>query len=333
LTVEVTRGDLVESLHRVDACAVDVRGGVRFVRGDVDRPVYLRSSAKPFIAGAVVAGGAVERFGFEQREIAVMSASHYGEPFHVAAVRSILSKIGLDESALQCGPQMPYDEASARAMIRGDIEPSAIFNNCSGKHAGILALSLMLGADVTTYLDIDHPAERRILEFCARVHDDDAATWPIGVDGCGIPVYATSLRRAALAFARLADPSSYQHATDAQALHVIASAMRAFPEYVAGTNQLDTVLMQTSGNIVCKTGAEGVHGAGIVDQGCGYASKVIDGNGRARAPGTIAALRALGAIDTDSYAQLERLAHPPVRNWAGDSVGEIRANDFSDGAV
>jgi L-asparaginase II len=331
LTVEVTRGDLVESLHRVDACAVDVRGRVRFVRGDVDRPVYLRSSAKPFIAGAVVAGGAVERFGFEQREVAVMSASHYGEPFHIAAVRSILSKIGLDESALRCGPQMPYDEASARAMIRGDIEPTAIYNNCSGKHAGILALSLMLDADVTTYLDVRHPAQQRILEFCARVHDDDAATWPLGVDGCGIPVYATSLRRAALAFARLADPSSYEHAADARALHVVASAMRTFPEYVAGTNQLDTVLMQASDNVVCKTGAEGVHGVGVVDKGYGYASKVIDGNGRARAPGTITALRALGAIDGDAFARLERLAQPPVLNWAGHSVGEIRATDFLDG--
>jgi L-asparaginase II len=331
LTVEVTRGDLVESLHRVDACAVDVRGRVRFVRGDVDRPVYLRSSAKPFIAGAVVAGGAVERFGFEQREVAVMSASHYGEPFHIAAVRSILSKIGLDESALRCGPQMPYDEASARAMIRGDIEPTAIYNNCSGKHAGILALSLMLDADVASYLDVDHPAQQRILEFCARVHDDDAATWPLGVDGCGIPVYATSLRRAALAFARLADPSSYEHAADARALHVVASAMRTFPEYVAGTNQLDTVLMQASDNVVCKTGAEGVHGVGVVDKGYGYASKVIDGNGRARAPGTITALRALGAIDADAFARLERLAQPPVLNWAGHSVGEIRATDFLDG--
>jgi L-asparaginase II len=194
-------------------------------------------------------------------------------------------------------------------------------------------LSLLLHADVAKYLEVDHPAQQRILEFCAHVHDDDAATWPIGVDGCGIPVYATSLRRAALAFARLADPSNYEREVDAHALHVIASAMRAFPQYVAGTNQLDTVLMQTSDNIVCKTGAEGVHGVAIVDRGCGYASKVIDGNGRARAPGTIAALRALGAIDADSYVRLERLARPAVRNWAGDAVGEIRATEFADVAV
>jgi L-asparaginase II len=328
LTVEVTRGDLIESLHRVSACAVDVRGGALLARGDVDVPIYLRSSAKPFIAGAIVAAGAVERFGFERREIAVIAASHYGEPFHVRAVRSILEKIGLDESALQCGPQMPYDEASLRAMIRENVEPSAIYNNCSGKHAGILALCTILGADVATYLELRHPAQQRILQFCARVHDGDAATWPLGVDGCGIPVYATSLRKAALAFARLADPSQYAVEDDARALAVVADAMRAHPEYVSGTGQLDTVLMQTSDDLVCKTGAEGVHGVGIVSRAVGYASKVTDGNGRARAPGTVAALRGLGALDDAAYAQLQPYAEPIVSNWAGRPVGAIRARGF-----
>jgi L-asparaginase II len=331
LTIEVTRGDLIESLHRVDACAVDVRGHVLLARGDVERPVYLRSSAKPFIAAAVVAAGAVERFGLDERELAVMAASHYGEPFHVAAARSILAKIGLDESALQCGAQMPFDEATARAMIRAGAEPAAIYNNCSGKHAGILALSKMLGADVATYLELDHPAQQRILEFCARVHDDDAATWPIGVDGCGIPVYATSLRKAALAFARLAAPSEFAIEKDARALRVVADAMRRHPEYVSGTGQLDTVLMQSSANLICKGGAEGVHGVGVADAGYGYASKVLDGNGRARGPGTIAALHGLGAIDDATFARLRLLAHPNVSNWAGRVVGDIHARGFADG--
>ncbi|HEY1428624.1 MAG TPA: asparaginase [Candidatus Tumulicola sp.] len=328
MTVEITRGDLVESLHRVSACAVDAAGSVIFSRGDVDVPIYLRSSAKPFIAGAIVAAGAVERFGFDEREVAVIAASHYGEPFHVEAVRSILSKIGLDENALQCGPQMPYDEASARAMIREGIEPTPIYNNCSGKHAGILALSLILGADVATYLELHHPAQQRILEFCARAHDDDAKTWPIGIDGCGIPVYATSLRKAALAFARLADPSRYAVEEDARALAIVANAMRAHPQYVSGTRQLDTVLMQTCDDIVCKSGAEGVHGAGVVRRGIGYASKVTDGNGRARGPATVSALRALGAIDAAAFAKLQPYAEPAITNWAGYAVGEVRARGF-----
>jgi L-asparaginase II len=328
LTVEVTRGDLIESLHRVSACAVDVRGRVLLSRGDVDVPIYLRSSAKPFIAGTVVAAGAVERFGLTPPEITVMAASHYGEPFHIDAVRSILAKIGLDESALQCGPQLPFDEASMRAMIRAETEPTSIYNNCSGKHAGILALSIILGADTGSYLELYHPAQQRILAFCARAHDDDPSTWPIGVDGCGIPVYATSLRRCALAFARLADPASYAIEDDARALAVVADAMRANPAYVSGTNQLDTVLMQTSPDLVCKGGAEGVHGVGIVGRGIGYASKVIDGNGRGRGPGTVAALRALGALDDAAFAKLQSFGEPVVTNWAGRAVGAIRARGF-----
>ncbi|HZY98859.1 MAG TPA: asparaginase, partial [Candidatus Baltobacteraceae bacterium] len=220
LVVEVTRENLVESTHRVAACAVDARGNVLFSSGDVEAPVYLRSSAKPFIAAAGVKAGVVERFGLDSREIAVMAASHFGQPFHVEAVAAILGKIGLDESALQCGTHAPYDEASAQALQRAGIAPTPIYNNCSGKHAGILALCLTIGADPKTYLEVSNPAQRSILDFCARVSDDDAATWPLGVDGCGIPVYATPLRRAALSFARLATLDGVD-AADARALGVV----------------------------------------------------------------------------------------------------------------
>jgi len=324
LNVEVTRGGLVESVHHVAACAVDTRGNVLFASGDVDTPVYLRSSAKPFIAAAAIKAGVVERFGFNSREIAIMAASHFGEPFHVAAVASILEKIGLDESALQCGTHSPYDEASARALRESGVAPTPIYNNCSGKHAGILALCLTIGADPATYLDASNPAQRAILAFCARVSDDDAATWPLGVDGCGIPVYATALRRAALSFARLAAPEGMDPA-DARALARVRDAMAAHPEYVAGTNQLDTVLMQRAGpKIVCKGGAEGVHGVAAIERRLGFVSKVCDGAGRARGPSTVAALRALNVIDEDEATELVRFGRPIVYNRAGRPVGEIR---------
>ena len=325
MVVEVTRGDLVESTHHVAACAVDPRGDVVFSAGNVEDLVYLRSSAKPFIAAAAMEAGVRERFGLEPREIAVMAASHFGEPFHVAAVESILSKIGLDVTALQCGTHLPYDEASARALVRQGIEPSAIYNNCSGKHAGILALCVAIGADTATYLEADNPAQRAILELCARVSDDDARTWPLGVDGCGIPVYATSLRHAALSFARLADPSGLA-ARDADALRAVRDAMVAFPEYVAGTGQLDSMLMQVGdGAIACKGGAEGVHGVAAIAAGLGYVSKVRDGAGRARGPSTVAALQRLGVLDAEKSAKLKRFGRPIVYNRAGRAVGEIRA--------
>jgi L-asparaginase II len=324
LLVEVTRGDLVESVHRVAACAVDASGRVVYRAGDVDVPVYLRSAAKPLIAAAVVEAGASERFDLEQREIAVIAASHSGEPMHVDAVLSILRKIGADVSALQCGAHLPYDEAAANALRRAGREPTALHNNCSGKHAGILALCKVVGADPTTYLNAENPAQRRILEFCARLSDDDPASWPVATDGCGIPVYATSLRRAARSFARLASLDGILD-RDAEALRVVRDAMLAYPQYVAGSGQLDTELMRAgNGNLVSKAGAEGVHGIAAVAQGYGYASKVIDGAARARGPSTIAALHLLGVLDEHKMAELARFARPKVYNRAGCEVGKIR---------
>jgi L-asparaginase II len=327
LLVDVTRGDYVESVHRVAACAADANGRVQFAAGDIESPVYLRSTAKPFIAAAAIQAGVAERFGLEPREIAVMTASHVGEPFHVAAVESILRKIGLDASALQCGVHAPYDEAAAAALRRTDTAPTVLHNNCSGKHAGILALCLAIGADIATYLRVDNPAQQRILALCARVSDDDATRWPLAVDGCGIPVYATGLRNAATSFARLATLAEVDDA-DARALEVVRDAMLAYPQYVAGTSQFDTELMIAgAGNLVSKAGAEGVQGASAVAEGYGFAAKVVDGASRARGPASISALARLGLLDEVKAARLARFARPAVYNRAGVAVGEIAVRD------
>jgi L-asparaginase II len=325
LTVEVTRGQLVESVHRVAACAVDAKGSVLYRAGNIDVPVYLRSAAKPFIAAAIIESGADRAFGLEEREIAVIAASHSGEAMHVQAARSILTKIGMDETALQCGIHYPYDEASATELRRSGEPPSTLHNNCSGKHAGILALCKLIGADPATYLLAENPAQQRILEFCARLSDDDAATWPVATDGCGIPVYATSLRHAARSFARFGSLTDLRD-DDARALRIVRDAMVAHPEYVAGTGQLDTELMISGGKtLVAKAGAEGVHGVAAIALGYGYASKVLDGSARARGPTTIGALRSLGVLDVRQEAGLARFGRPNVYNRAGYAVGEIRA--------
>jgi L-asparaginase II len=324
MRVEVTRGDLVESVHHVAACAATARGDVIFETGDIESPVFLRSTAKPFIAAAAIEAGVRERFEFDMREIAVMSASHVGEPFHIAAVRSILRKIGLDESALQCGAHLPYDEAVAHDMLRHGHGPTAINNNCSGKHAGILALCRVLGSDVATYMDVNNPAQQHILAFCARLSDDDPATWPLGIDGCGIPVYATGLRKAAMAFARFGSLTNLA-ARDAQALLVVRDAMVSHPEYVSGTGQFDTRVMTAgAGAIACKSGAEGVHGLTLIPQGLGLVSKVLDGTARARGPATMASLRALGSPVAHA-TDLATFVEPIVYNRAGRPVGVIRA--------
>ncbi len=323
MVVEVTRGDLVESVHHVAVCAARADGEVIFGAGDIESPVFLRSTAKPFIAAAAIEAGVREAFDLDMREIAVMSASHVGEPFHLEAVRSILRKIGMDESALQCGAHDPYDEGAARAMIERGETAGAVCNNCSGKHAGILAMARVIGADTSTYLDVRNPVQQRILAFCARLSDDDPAAWPLGVDGCGIPVYATALRRAAIAFARFASLTGVP-SRDAMALLAVRDAMVSHPEYVSGTGAFDTVLMQAAGGAVaCKSGAEGVHGAALIPTGAGVVSKVLDGAARARAPVTMDALRVLGAAVAGA-PEVAGFVRPVVYNRAGRAVGEIR---------
>lgn len=323
--VYVTRGALAESVHAIVACAVDASGTVALEYGDIDAPIYLRSAAKPFIAAAVLASRANERFGFDEREIAVMAASHNGEPEHVAAVSSILEKIGLDEGALQCGAHAPAYDPAAAALAASGAKPSALHNNCSGKHAGILALCRARGYDRATYLALEHPAQQEILALCGRLLGEDPTRMPLGVDGCGIPVFATSMRRAARAFARFATLDEVDDA-DAIALELVRYAVAAEPFYIGGTARFDSVLPQaTRGRIIGKAGAEGVHADALLDQGLGLALKIVDGARRAVPPATMALLGELGALEPSARASLEGFAASDVTNIAGAVVGAIRA--------
>lgn len=309
--VAVIRGGVVESVHNVAGYAVDARGNAVFSFGAVDVPIYLRSAAKPFIAAAAVAAGVVERFGLEPREIAVMAASHSAESFHLESVRSILRKIGLDESALRCGPEPPF------------LEP--ITNNCSGKHAGILALCIAIGADPATYLDPSNAAQQRILGFCARASDERLETLTIAVDGCGIPVYATTLQKAALSYRRLATLDDLDPA-DARALRVVRDAMIRNPEYMSGTGEFDAAMIRAyEGSLVCKGGAEGVFAGALIEQRIGFVIKVIDGNERARPPAACEALRLAGLMTEAQLQRVRTFARPVVKNKTGRVVGEIRA--------
>lgn len=272
-------------------------------------PVFLRSAAKPFIAAASVRAGAVDAFGFDERELALMCASHAAEPEHVETVLSMLRKADIPPSALQCGGT-----------------PSALYNNCSGKHAGILALCKHIGAPLETYLEPDNPAQREILALCERVIREPLPPERIAVDGCGIPVFATSLRRAAHAFARLATLEDLEEA-DREGLARVRAAMTAYPWYVSGTGRFDTALIESSrGAIVAKGGAEAVHGDALVKLQAGLALKVVDGNNRATAPAVIAVLERLGAVDEATAASLERFREPAVHNVAGRVVGSIKAH-------
>jgi L-asparaginase II len=323
--VAVRRGGRVESVHQVAACAAEVDGTIVLKIGTVQTPVFLRSSAKPFIAAASVRAGVLERFGFGERELAVMCASHNGEPAHVELVASMLERIGATVDDLGCGAHPPsYEPAAAALAARGE-RPTQLHNNCSGKHAGILALAKVLGAPFAGYLEAGHPAQRAIIAMCERVSDDVFEGDKLAVDGCGIPVYATTLHKAAVSFARFATLRGLEDA-DAAALARVGAAMAAEPWYVAGTGRFDTDLMRASGGrIVCKAGAEGVHCDALLDAGLGLALKVVDGSRRAAAPATLAVLHALRVLEPAARTALRPHAAVPVKNVAGRVVGEVAA--------
>lgn len=322
--VVTTRGDIVESEHHICHVVVDKNGTTLEARGDVDRPVYMRSSAKPLICATVVASGAADRFAFSDEEIAIAAGSHSGEPYHVAAVEDMLRKIGLDESALQCGAHAPMYEPSAEALFKNGESPRAIHNNCSGKHAGILALAVHRGARTADYLSRDNPAQAEILASCAELLQLSPSDLIVGTDGCGIPVIAVPMRAVAFFYAKLSEPDLFPQRYRT-ALARVCKCMTTYPQYVAGSGRFDTDLMRTAaGAIACKGGAEGYHASAALRLGLGMTAKVADGNYRAIAPFVIDRLQRHAALDGAQLDALEKHRRPSIRNHAGRTVGEIR---------
>jgi L-asparaginase II len=323
--VIVTRGGIEESAHAVRFAAADPDGAIVSSGGDVEQLTFLRSSAKPLICAVVVGSGAADRFGFTDIEIALAAGSHSGQPFHVSAARSMLAKAGLTEDDLRCGPHAPYNAESALALTKAGVEPGRIHNNCSGKHAGILALAMHLGAGPKGYLEASHPAQSAILDGCAEMLGVPRTSFAVGVDGCGIPAIATPLSTAARFFAKFAAPNRFA-ARWRDALVRVRDAMMAHPEMVAGTGEFDTDLMLAApGDLVAKGGAEGYHASASLPQSIGLCAKVIDGASRAVSPFVVTTWTDLGALDSAQSAQLASYRRKPVANRAGTVTGEIYA--------
>ena len=302
--VVVTRGGIEESAHAVRFAAADPEGDMLASGGDVEQLTFLRSSAKPLIAAVVVGSGAADHYGFTEAEIALAAGSHSGEPFHVAAARSMLAKAGLTEDDLRCGAHAPYNVQSALALAAAGIEPGRIHNNCSGKHAGMLALAMHLGAGAAGYLEVTHPAESAILDGCAEMLGVPRKSFAIGVDGCGIPAIATPISTAARFFAKFAAPQRFP-AKWRDALVRVRDAMMAHPQMVAGTAEFDTDLMRAApADIMAKGGAEGYHASAALRRGIGLCVKIVDGNSRAVPPFVVAELGALGALTSEQIEAL-----------------------------
>lgn len=306
--VEVRRNGRLDCIHAGWIAVADASGSLVFSLGD-PTSVYPRSSAKPIQALPLVDSGAADALGLTDEELAVCTASHAAEDFHVEAVRRVLGKAGWDARALQCGAHAPLRDACLPAGV--------LDNNCSGKHAGMLAVCRHEGWDPAQYLSHEHPVQQAIK---ARFEALAEARLGWAVDGCGAPAWYMPLGTLAATFARLPqDPAGSR----------ILGVMRSNPRMVAGTGRRDTLLMEaTGGRIVSKGGAEGVTAGCAPERGIGWALKIADGNSRAVAPALIRLLERLELLSPEEAEAIAHLGRPELKNHAGAVVGEIVPADW-----
>ena len=326
--VTVTRGDLVESVHRVSIAVADAEGRLVAWSGDPRLVAFWRSCAKPFQAIPLVVDGGADRYGVGDDELALACASHNGEPRHVELARGLLARSGATGEDLVCGPHSSLTESVAKAMDARGERPTRLHNNCSGKHAAMIAAGRHSGAGSSGYHRPDHAVQRRCLREVAAWTGVAESGIPHGTDGCGVPSFALPLAAMATAYARLGaaamgDPVAGISGDVLRAARRIVGAIRANPFLIAGTDRLDTELLEVAeGRIVPKVGAEGVYSAAIPDLRLGLALKVEDGALRALIPAFLATLDELAP---GLAPDLARHRHAPVKNTLGESVGEVEA--------
>ena len=315
-------------MHLVAVAIVDTAGKTRVAIGDIVKPRFLRSAAKPFGTAALIANGFARRYDWTSPELAIASASHSGEPEHVQCVRSILEKAGLPEVALHCGPHSPKDQASAAHLIRAGLQPTALHNNCSGQHAALASVANELRTNFD-YLDPDHPVHAVYEQVLREEVDSDLSI--AAVDGCGLPTYAVSLVALAKGFARLANPEAAS-SRFAPALATVRDAMISHPYFVGGRSSVDTALMLADSTIVSKHGAEAVYAAGFCGRGVGIALKILDGSSRA-IPHVLRAVLVGTEFLSENLDRALASLSGPILNAAGRPVGELEARGFTQAAL
>lgn len=304
--IAATRGPLVESVHRVSAAVVTADGTVVGAAGDTELVTYWRSAAKPFQLLPLLDDGGLQHFGLDRGMLALACGSHNAESVHREVGARWLAALGLSESDLACGGHPSLWGALADEMIREDVVPTPLWSNCSGKHAALLALARLHGWPTAGYEELGHPVQQRVAETVAGWTGvpEEGLAW--GVDGCTAAAVALPLRAMALAYARLA-------VAEAESPRLVREAMMGEPHLVAGTDRLDTVLMQAwPGRVLAKIGAEGVYSAALPELGLGLALKVEDGDMKCAQLALVALLDAVTA------------RFGAGRDWPGEALAKWR---------
>src|SRR5258705_4634441 len=330
ILVEVRRGGIVESRHRGAIVIAEPDGRVVKHLGDDGFVTSTRSTIKPIQAIPFITSGAADHFNVDEREPADLCASHEGEPIHTETVAGMLARAGLDESALRCGAQAPYNADAAKKLDVAGQSFTQLHNNCSGKHTGMLMTAVLRRLPLDDYVSVEHPVQREIVSTFARMAGLDEPL-PTAIDGCSAPTFGVPLRSLAVAFARLVNPSDEVSAA-ARAAHRIVAAMIHHPEMVGGTKgRFDTELLRAGhGKLVCKIGAEASYSVGVLPcerfpRGAGIALKMEDGSYRGLGPTVVETLAQLAILNEDEVAQLSSYHRPVIDNRRGLNVGEVCA--------
>ncbi|ERP94126.1 asparaginase [Labrenzia sp. C1B10] len=325
--VDVTRGTVIESLHRGSIAIVDSAGKLVFGIGNVEARVFPRSAIKALQALPLVESGAAEALDYSDAELALACASHNGEEVHANSARVMLMKAGLAEDNLECGPQWPQRMEDAAKLILADESPCGLHNNCSGKHAGFLGLAKVMGVETRGYVNAEHPVQREVRNVMEQMTGDTLSEDVCGTDGCSIPTYASPLRSFARAFAAFGTGEGLEPLR-AEAAERLFDACINEPYMVAGTGRFCTRVMEAfRGRVFVKTGAEGVFCASVPELGFGVALKCDDGATRASEVMMATVLEAMLELNDDEAALLDGLVNPPILTRVGIQAGHIKPRE------
>ena len=322
--IGITRGEMTESMHRGAYAVIDDEQSVVFRAGDIDKLIYPRSSLKPLQALPLIETGAAHHWGLGNLELALTCASHNAESKHIDVVLAWLQRIGLCENSLGCGSQPPTDRSARTQLILENSSPGPRHNNCSGKHTGFLSTAQYLNESVEGYLDIEHPVQQRVKDVLREMTLENIDTNPVGVDGCGAPIFGMSLRGLAIAMARYGSGAglSARRATAASRFY---SAMVHEPFMIAGSGRWCTRAMKLTGTrLAVKGGAEGVYCGTVPGRRIGIALKIDDGGRRAAEAVMGLLLARFSGLDSETSGELRKLALPPLLNSNGLEVGGTR---------
>lgn len=324
ILVTHSRGGITESFHRGVVCVVDENGNTIASVGDTTQICYPRSALKYFQHLPLILSGAFDHFGFTLEDLAIMCGSHNGEDMHVGAVQSILQKTGIASSELGCGPQPPTHKNDYVKLIRSGNEPSALHNNCSGKHSGFLAWCKFTGNSIEGYLKEEHPLHQEIKKYTALFHEMDEKELISGLDGCSAPIFAMPVKNQAIAYKNLIHPEKFGPEIS-RACKMIVEAVTTYPDMVAGTKRYCTDLMRiTGGKIIGKTGADGVYSLAIPEKKWGICIKIDDGRMGPQYNVAQAVLEKLGLIDSGEKSRLQHYLRNENKNWAGNITGSTQ---------